>query len=286
MGHHQVESLPATRSHKRVVAMLGDGAGMAGLPGVGPAALEQVADAMLTAALAGFERASRDEGLIHAFYLLTQITQAARDESRFEQRLVELGVVGPAGALRAPEHDTGGGIADTIYELVANFTFAIDEHLARTRARTDLGEIAQRAAAQSLTVLSHEYANTLFGTGPDAVQDALRRLSTQSGFARLTQDFFARVTSGFLIYHLSKELSNHVGRGRRFADVSEHNAFLTAMEAHCRTASSVLGDFAGTWYSKHNFQGGITRRKSAGFVGHALEKVSDALTHLGGSDAA
>ena len=284
MGHHQVESLPVTPSHRRVVAMLGDGAGMTGLPGVGQAALAQVADAMLTAAIAGFERAASDEGLIHTFYLLTQITQAARDEDRFNERLAELGVTGSAWEF-SPFQGDGAAIANTIYDLVGNFTYAIDDHLARTRTRSDLSEIAQRAAAQSLTVLGQEYANTLFGTGPDAVQDALRRLSTQSGFARLTQDFFGRVASGFLIYHLSKELSNHVGPGRRFADVSEHNAFLSAMEAHCRTASSVLKEFSGTWYSKHNFQGGITPRKSAGFVRHALEKVSAALTHLGASDA-
>lgn len=284
MGHHQVESLPVTPSHRRVVAMLGDGAGMTGLPGVGQAALAQVADAMLTAAIAGFERAANDEGLIHTFYLLTQVTQAARDEDRFNERLAELGVTGSAWD-STPSQGDGTAIANTIYDLVGNFTYAIDDHLAMTRTRSDLSEIAQRAAAQSLTVLGQEYANTLFGTGPDAVQDALRRLSTQSGFARLTQDFFGRVASGFLIYHLSKELSNHVGPGRRFADVSEHNAFLSAMEAHCRTASSVLKEFSGTWYSKHNFQGGITPRKSAGFVRHALEKVGDALTHLGGADA-
>lgn len=284
MGHHQVESLPVTTSHRRVVAMLGDGAGMTGLPGVGQAALAQVADAMLTAAIAGFERAASDEGLIHTFYLLTQVTQAARDEDRFNERLAELGVTGSAWEF-SPSQGDGTAIANTIYDLVGNFTYAIDDHLAKTRTRSDLSEIAQRAAAQSLTVLGQEYANTLFGTGPDAVQDALRRLSTQSGFARLTQDFFGRVASGFLIYHLSKELSNHVGPGRRFADVSEHNAFISEMEAHCRTASSVLKEFSGTWYSKHNFQGGITPRKSAGFVRHALEKVSDALTHLGGSDA-
>ncbi len=284
MGHHQVESLPVTPSHRRVVAMLGDGAGMTGLPGVGQAALAQVADAMLTAAIAGFERAANDEGLIHTFYLLTQVTQAARDEDRFNERLAELGVTGSAWEF-SPSQGDGTAIANTIYDLVGNFTYAIDDHLAMTRTRSDLSEIAQRAAAQSLTVLGQEYANTLFGTGPDAVQDALRRLSTQSGFARLTQDFFGRVASGFLIYHLSKELSNHVGPGRRFADVSEHNAFLSAMEAHCRTASSVLKEFSGTWYSKHNFQDGITPRKSAGFVRHALEKVGDALTHLGGADA-
>lgn len=286
MGHHQVESLPANRSHKRVVGLLGEGAGMGGLPGVSPGTLDQIADAMLEASLAGFERAKRDRGLIHAFYLLTQVTRAAREGDRFSSALSELGIVSPTAALTRSGAEATAGTADTIYDLVANFTNAVDQHLATTRGRTDIGEIAQRAAAQSLTVLCEEHATTLYGTGADAVQDALYRLSTKSGFARLSQDFFSRLTSGFLIYHLSKELSNHVGPGRRFADIREHNAFLSGMESHCRAAASVLGDFAGTWYSKHNFEGGITERKTFGFVGHALNKMKDALRHMGSSNAA
>lgn len=286
MGHHEVESLVANRSHKRVVGLLGAGAGMAGLPGVSPGSLDRIADAMLDASLEGLERAKRDAGLLHTFYLLTQVTQAARTGDEFAVALARLGIANPAAALGGASAGEVVGTADSIYELVANFTNAIDQRLTRSGQRTDLSEIAQRATAQSLTVLCEERASTLYGTGADAVQDALRQLSTKSGFARLSQDFFSRLTSGFLIYHLSKELSNHVGPGRRFADISEHNAFLRAMEDHCRSAASVLVDFSGAWYSKHNFEGGITERHVFVFMGHALDKVRDALRHLGGSHAA
>jgi hypothetical protein len=47
----------------------------------------------------------------------------------------------------------------------------------------------------------------------------------------------------------------------------------------------VLEDFAGKWYSKHNFKGGITRDKAQGFVAHAMDKMRDALQYAGGTDA-
>lgn len=258
---------------------------MSGLAGVIPGSLDQVADAMLDASIEGFERAKRDDGLIYSFYLLTQITQAARSDEGFAQRLRELGVAPPALAV----HSTlvsDAGVADTIYDLVANFTNAVDQRLTSRGTRSDLGEIAVRAATESLTALCEDKASTLFGSSQETVQDALHQLSTKSGFSRLSQDFFARMTSGFLIHNLSKELSNHVGPGRRFGDISEHNAFIGGLDQHCRSAASVLDVFAGQWYSKHNFQGGITERKTFGWVGHALDKMKSALRHSGGPDAA
>lgn len=285
MGHHQVESLAATRPWKRVVGTLGVGAGMAGLPGVEQGSLEAVADATLEASLDGLERAKSDPGLRHVFYLLTQITQAARQED-FATALERLGVRQPAMALALPGIESAaGGTADTIYDLVAHFTNAVDRHIREGRVRSDIGELAQKAAAQSLTNLCEHRSETLFGSTEDSVQDALRRLSTKAGFARLTRDFFARLSGEYLVYHLSRELSNHVGPGRRFESVHEHNEFLGALDSHCRTASSALTDFAGTWYSKHNFEGGITERKAGGFTAHALDKMRDALRHVGGGHA-
>lgn len=285
MGHHQVESLAATRPWKRVVGTLGVGAGMSGLPGVEPGSLEAIADATLEASLDGLERAKSDPGLRHVFYLLTQITLAARQED-FAAALDRLGVRQPAMALALPGEQPASGTADTIYDLVAHFTNAVDRNIRERRVSSDIGELAQKAAAQSLTSLCENRSETLFGSTEDSVQDALRRLSTKAGFARLTRDFFTRLSGEYLVYHLSRELSNHVGPGRRFESVHEHNEFLNALDSHCRTASRALIDFAGTWYSKHNFEGGITERKAGGFTAHALDKMRDALRHVGGGHAA
>lgn len=283
MGSHQLESLPARPPWKRVVGLLGDGAGMGGLAGVAPGTLEEIADATMSASDAGLKRAKRDEGLSYAFYLLTQVTQAARQAdfakalTRCGVRAPDLAAAGDAGADAKP--------ADTIYELVANFTNAVDRHLRKTRTRSDISELAQRAAAESLTSLCAGPSQTLFGTSAETVQQSLRTFSTKAGFARLAREYFARLSREYLVYHLSRELSNHVGPTRRFSGVAEHNRFLRELDTHCRTSTVIVEEFAGTWYSKHNFHGGITREKAGGFVAHALDKMREALQYTGGPHA-
>lgn len=281
MGSLQLEGLPARRPWKRVVGLLGEGAGMGGLPGVAPGTLEAIADATMRASDAGLQRAKRDAGFSYTFYLLTQVTQAAR-QADFASALVRCGVGAPdPGGTRA----TAGTPADTIYALVASFTHAVDRHVRNTRERSDLSELGQRAAAESLTALCADPSQTLFGSSPETVRQSLRAFSTKAGFARLACEYFARVAREYLVYHLSRELSNHVGPTRRFASVAEHNQFLRQLDAHCRTSTRAVEDFAGRWYSKHNFHGGITREKAAGFVAHALDKMRAALKHSGGSHA-
>ena len=109
-------------------------------------------------------------------------------------------------------------------------------------------------------------------------------MSTKKGFATLTQDFYARLARKYLLYHLSRELSNHVGPGRRFASINEHNEFLRELDTHCHVSSRMLRKFAGDWYSKGNWEGGITLRKAKGFTAHAIDKMRFALQQKGAGD--
>jgi hypothetical protein len=284
MGSHQLEGLPARRPWKRVVGLLGDGAGIAGLAGVTPGTLEQIADATMAASDAGLNRAKRDDGLSYTFYLLTQVAQAAK-QADFGAALARAGMRSPALAI-AGAAEAEAKPADTIYELVANFTHAIDRYLRKTRARSDIAEMAQRAAAEALTSLCAGPSETLFGTSAETVQQSLKAHSTKAGFSRLTREFFARLSREYLVYHLSRELSNHVGgERRRFASVAEHNQFLRELDAHCRSSTVTLEDFARGWYRKHDFHGGITREKASGFIAHALDKMRESLQYTGGTHA-
>src|SRR3984893_11200656 len=67
MGHHRLGTLPKTQKWERVVGLIAGGADV-----------ERIAAASADAAEHGLERASQDQGLAHAFWLLTQIPQAAR----------------------------------------------------------------------------------------------------------------------------------------------------------------------------------------------------------------
>jgi hypothetical protein len=228
-----------------------------------------VASATTEAAQHGLDLADGDAGLCHTFYLLTQITLAARQDD-LPSALNSLGV--------KVSSDPG------ILNIVGGFTEAIDNHLRQTRSRTDIGEMAQMAAAETLTAVLSERSRSLFGTTSAEVKQAVRSCSTQAGFSSLAHEFFSRFTQRYLTYHLSRELANHVGPGRRFDSPAAHTAFVNDLKVHCREAATIVRDFAGHWHSKTNFEGGITPAKARGFIHVALNKLRRELKIRGGRD--
>jgi hypothetical protein len=143
--------------------------------------------------------------------------------------------------------------------------------------RTDLGEIAQGAAAESLAAVAGADLPGLFGPTAADVRLSLGKLAAPDHFARLARDFFARLTQRQLDYYLSRTLSSHVGPGQRLQTTIDHSAFNTALDLHCREASRIVEAFAGGWFSKTNYQGGITLGKARDFVFVALGKISEEL---------
>src|SRR5215471_15981710 len=128
MGHIRLGTLPNTQKWHQVVSLIAGGAD-----------IERIAAASADAAEHGLEQASQDEGLAQAFWLLTQIPQAAR-QSNFSERLWELGL--------------SVSSKPTLLEIVAAFTRAVDDHVREHGRRTDLGEIAQHAASETLVSLA------------------------------------------------------------------------------------------------------------------------------------
>jgi hypothetical protein len=85
--------------------------------------------------------------------------------------------------------------------------------------------------------------------------------------------YFARVTERFLTYHLGRELARHVGGNGRFLTTDDHSEFLRKLATHCNEAAAITREFAGGWYSKANYAGEITEKKTRNFVRHALTKL-------------
>jgi hypothetical protein len=224
MGHIRLGTLPKTKKWNQVVSLIAAGAD-----------IERVAAASADAAEHGLERASHDEGLAHAFWLLTQIPQAAR-QSNFSERLWELGLTVSS--------------KPTLLEIVAAFTRAVDGHVRESSKRSDLGEMAQHAASETLASLAGRELPSLFGPTATDVQQALAKLGTSDRFSIVARDFFSRLTSRSLGYFLSRDLSKHVGPNKRFAAVSEHGDFNAALDLHCREASRIIKEFSGGWYGK------------------------------------
>lgn len=287
MGHQLFQGMARTPAFKRVVALLGDSAGGGGAVGIAPGSMEDIADATLSASDEGLQRAKSDEGLAYCVYLMAQVTRAAREEDLISA-LSRAGVSATrptTGIPDASDRESAQPAEYTVYDLISGFTSAVDKHLRSTRSRNDISELAQLAASESLTALCRSRAETLFGSSEETVQQALRALSTKKGFATLSHDFLSRWTRRYLEYHLSRELSNHVGRNRRFGNASDHNEFLRQLDTHCRVATGPIRKFAGDWYSKHNFRKDLTLRKTKGFTAHAIDKVRGALKYQEERDA-
>lgn len=260
MGHVRLKRLPASQKWQHVVALLIEGA-----------SVNDLATASADAAEAALRHAREDPVLIESFWLLTQLPLAARAPSFIEAtRRVGLELTDKPSLL----------------EVVAAYSDAVDRANQREGRLTDFGEIARRAGSESLSAFVGADLPGLFAPEPGEVVLALGKLAAPDRFAKLTRDYFARLTTRHLDYYLSRAIPDHVGPTRQIATVADHAAFNAALEQHCREASRIVEEFAGGWYSKTNYLGGITPTKARGFIFVALRKISDELNKRRSSESA
>jgi len=211
------------------------------------------------AAETALQAASKDSAFLHAFWLLTQIPLAARGPE-FAQDLRRLGL---------KIRDRPG-----LMDVSAAISAAVDRHAREQRHRTDLGEMAQMAAVESLTALVGPNLPSLFEPNAGEVQREIGRFAGGDRFSKLAREFFARLTQRSLDYYLSRELSNHVGAGGRFADDAARSQFDDALDRHCREAARIVEAFAGGWYGKNVYQSsGLTPEAIRRFAPVAFKKI-------------
>jgi hypothetical protein len=142
-----------------------------------------------------------------------------------------------------------------------------------SRGRTDLGELAQSALVQSLASVVGRELPQLFGSTSDDVRLAFGRFAGKNSFGRLARDFLATLTLKHLDYYLSRAVPDFVGAQGGIASIADHTRFNEALELHCREASRIVEDFAGTWFSKTQYESGISPEKAGSFAFVALRKI-------------
>ena len=126
--------------------------------------------------------------------------------------------------------------------IVGAVSSAVDTYAREHGGRTDLGEMAQMAAVESLVAVVGPTLPSLFGPSPSDVQRAIGRLASGDRFSALARAFFSRLTQRTLDYYLSRELSNHIGGDRRFSDDGARSQFDAALERHCWEAARIIED--------------------------------------------
>jgi hypothetical protein len=248
MGHIHLRGLPKSRKWRQVAEELRLGA-----------EVDAIAASAADAAEASLESASNDPAFLRAFWLLTQIPLAAR---------------GPAFADDLRRLSVHVANQPTLIDVLAAISGAVDRYAREQGGRTDLGEMAQMAAVESLTALVGPSLPSLFGPSPPEVQRAIGRLAGGDRFSVLAREFFARLTQRCLDYYLSRELSSHIGPGKRFADDSARAQFDDALNQHCRETCRIIEAFAGGWYGKSVYQGdGLTPEAIRQFAPVAFKKI-------------
>jgi hypothetical protein len=176
MGHNRTGPLPQTREWRQIIEFIAAGA-----------AVGQLATATANAAEEGLNAASNHAGVVETIWLLVRLPLAVRTDN-FAQTLRECGLT----------VSDGPGLMG----LAAAFSDAIDARLSNCRGRTDLGEMAQIAAVETLTKVVGERADGLFGTTPEDVQRVVSDLATVKQFGLFAKQFFSRFRVS--AYHLPK----------------------------------------------------------------------------------
>jgi hypothetical protein len=252
MGHQRLGEIPKSKKWAAVVeAVAGEAPGTRGAATL-TESVARIADLTLDAADAGLKRAIDDAGLRYTFYLLTQIVLAAREDD-WQERLGGVGI-------RLSDNSS-------LFDLTAEVQQAIDRYVASRGRPTDVSEMAQQAAGEAIADLAGPDAKTLFGSGSAELQDAVHKLSTRAGFARLGQRFFGCFMTRFLNFYLSRVTAWQVDGAENLSRFNE------TLATHCNQSARIVRDFCGEWYSKTEFQEGIDLENSSRFMAVALKKL-------------
>ena len=258
MGHTRLGPIPTTQKWKTVVASVaGEGAAGSGVSGTLAENVELISLQALEAAQAGLQKALNDHGLQYTFYLLSQIAVASR-QPEWQDQLAGLGILLPDDA--------------TIFDLTNELQGAIDSHLVNGTRSTDISEMAQQAAGDTLISLVGPASVSLFGSGRDDLRFAVQRVSTKQGFANLGQRFFGRFLGRFLNFYLSRVTAAQVGSDT-LSKIGELSEFNKQLERHCEQSARVVRDYCGEWYSKTEYEGRITLLNTSRFMAVAVKKL-------------
>jgi hypothetical protein len=257
MGHTRLGRIPKSRKWAAVVAEI-DKLEVVTPPGglEFSESIAMIAGCTLEAAEAGLSKAVKEQGLRYAFYLLSQLALSAREEN-WPQALQKIGI-------ELSENSS-------VFDLTVELQSAVDRHISAFSRPTDISEMAQRAAGEAISALAASAAVTLFGSGREELQRAIRSLSTKKGFSALGQVFFARFISRFLNFYLSR-----LTPGKLF-QVGDVSSFNRALQEHCEQSALVVRDFCGEWFSKTEYLQGIDLDNASRFVAVAVKKLQSEL---------
>ncbi|KMK68596.1 hypothetical protein [Puniceibacterium sp. IMCC21224] len=252
MGHIRLGTLPQSRKWRDVVRLLDSSA-----------PLEDVAQAAARASETDLRRASDDPNFQFVTQLLVHLPLLARAPG-YEAAMADLGIA--ASSL------------DSLTGLLAGVNDAIGQHAFEQGRSSDAGEMAKAALIESLSAQMRDRLPTLFDPTPQEIRKVLASFASGQNFAILARHFFARLSYRSLDYYLSRELANHTGAGKRFADDARRTEFSRALSQHTFEASRTVETYAGGWYGKTVWkEQTLSQDKINDFTRYAFKKMRSEL---------
>jgi hypothetical protein len=256
LGHQRLKKPPQSQPWHHVSVLLGEGRGA-----------EEIAEAAARAIEKPLAEAEGDPALAEAVLLLASLPGAAKLDD-FQAALRDLGVA----ARRDP----------SLLDLLAALDRAIDREARSHGARTDLGELAQLAAAESLTTWLSPGVEV---ASPAEIKNTLATYDNPQTFARLSRTFFADLIRRSLDYYLDRFYAEHVGPSKTFSSIRSLERFRSALAAYCHNRSLAIEQQSADWFAKAKHEGGVTRSGASNLAKTALAKLLNELGSRSQSDA-
>lgn len=250
MGHIRLGELPKTKRWSQVVRLMDDPEATIGV----------VAGAIVGAAEQAYRDAGADPGIVESLRSMAILADASRSAD-FAGQLRE------AGFQISGDEDAIGLLRVVLRET--------EDRFGPTAQRSVFTEFALGALQESLTETVTSQTGSLFLTGLEDAKDAYRQVSTERGFARLSRLFFARLLARSLRYFTDQAAASRLGAGGRLNTEADLAAFNDAVDQYGREASRIVEEFAGSWYSKRRWKGGVDQTE--GLAAIAMRKVADEL---------
>ena len=251
MGHIRLGRLPQSKRWRAVVDLL-----------EGDWDLLEIAGAAAEASAADLKRLNDDPVFQYVAQVLVELPLQARGPG-YATYLENLGV--DAGDVRS--------VPGLLAGLDRSIQFKAFEH-----SNSDAAGLARAAFLETLSVALNTRLPSLFEPTPTEVRKAIAGFSSGDSFAVLARDFFARLTYRSIDYYLSRELANHTGQGKRFANDADRVGFDRDLAQHTFEAARIVESFAGGWYGKTVWRDqSLSASAVSAFTGYTLKKLCDEL---------
>jgi len=247
MGHNRLGRLAHTIPWKRVIELLNHSANSS-----------EIFDASLLAAKTGLERVPHDEGFTRTLTAIFELVDAFQSDN--------------AGAtLRAK----GFALADdpTLLDYSISFKQRAESALSGLRSKSDLAEIAQNSFNETVIRGATPLLPGLFGASGADVEKALKTKLRGTQLRDSMHEFFVTFTRRYLDYHLSRELSNHVGVGRALASSDSHSEFNQAFDTYIRQTVRITDEFTPGWFGKARYEKRLSKETITKFAHVAFKKI-------------